>query len=224
MGTTRLFFRSVLTLGLVAVVSSYGLAAERSSAAPDESVLIRASRVMKARVVSTQGETLGQVHDVVLTPDLNGISYLAVSRGGFLGIGSTLHAIPWSAVSPGLNDETYVVPVTLEQFKQSKGFSSANWPGSAESIWPAASMDRGEAPVYSTQVAAYSGDVQDRRFSRITGRTAGRRQEVGDVHDTSMVTPADRLHHRISWRYAGPSEITAAAERHHVGAGLDVAR
>ena len=168
MGTTRLFIRSVLTLGLVAVVSSYGLAAERSSGAPDEATLKRASRVMNARVVSPQGDTLGRVHDIVLTPDLNGVSYAAVSRGGFLGIGNTLHAIPWSALSPGLNG-TLVAPITKAQFMQSRGFSPSGWPGSAESLWPASSMDRGEARTYSTRAAAYSGDVQQRRFTRIKG-------------------------------------------------------
>ena len=57
MGTTRLFLRSVLTLGLVAVVSSYGLAAERSSAAREETALKRASRIMNARVVSRKARS-----------------------------------------------------------------------------------------------------------------------------------------------------------------------
>jgi len=157
MGTTKLFIRSVLTLGLVAVVSGYGLAAERLSATPDEMALRRASSVMHSRLVSPQGETLGRVHDLVLTPDLNGISYVAVSRGGFLGIGTTLHAIPWSVLSPGLNG-TYVAPITKAQFMQSRGFSPSNWPNSAESLWPAASVDRGDEPVYSARAAAYSGD------------------------------------------------------------------
>jgi sporulation protein YlmC with PRC-barrel domain len=54
---------------------------------------------MDARVVSPQGENLGKVHDVVLTPDLNRISYVVVSTGGFLGMGNKLHAIPWSILS-----------------------------------------------------------------------------------------------------------------------------
>jgi sporulation protein YlmC with PRC-barrel domain len=195
-----LFIRSVLTLGLVAVVSSYGLAVERSSAVPDETVLKRASHIMDAKVVSPQGETLGRVHDVVLTPDLSGISYLAVSRGGFIGIGSTLHAIPWSAVSPGLNDETYVAPITVEQLKQSKGFSPGNWPNSAESLWPVSGMDRGEAPVYySTRAAAYSGDVQERRFSRIKGSNVNGvdGKKIGDVHDLVIAMDSGQIAYTV---------------------------
>jgi sporulation protein YlmC with PRC-barrel domain len=199
MSTTRLFIRSVLTLGLVAVVSGYGLAAERSRVTPDETVLKRASHIMGARVVSPQGETLGRVHDIVLTPDLNGISYLAVSRGGLLGLGATLHAIPWSAVNPGLNNETYVAPITVAQFKQSRGFSPGNWPNSAESLWPAARVDRGYEPAYSTRAAAYSGNVQERRFSRIKGSDVKGvdGKKIGDVHDLVLVMDTGRIAYTV---------------------------
>ncbi len=198
MGTTKLFLRSVLTLGLVTVVSGYGLAAERSSAAPGETVLKRASRVMNARVVSPQGETLGRVHDLVLTADLNGISYVAVSRGGFFGIGTTLHAIPWSVLSAGLNG-TYVAPITRAQFLQSRGFNPGNWPNSAESLWPAASVDRGEAPTYSTRAAAYSGDVQQRRFTRIRGSDVkgADGKKMGDVHDLVIAMDGGRIAYTV---------------------------
>jgi sporulation protein YlmC with PRC-barrel domain len=198
MGTTRLFIRSVLTLGLVAIASSYGLAAERSSAAPGDATLKRASRVMTARVVSPQGENLGEVHDLVLTPDLNGISYVAVSRGGVLGIGNTLHAIPWSVLSPGLNG-TLVAPITVAQFKQSRGFSPSSWPSSAESLWPASSMDRGETPAYSTRSAAYSGDVGHRRFSRIKGSDVkgADGKKIGDVRDLVIAMDTGRIAYTI---------------------------
>ncbi len=197
MGTTRLFIRSVLTLGLVAVVSGYGLAAERISAAPDEMVLKRASRIMNARIVSPQGENLGRVHDIVLTPDLSGISYLAVSRGGILGIGGTLHAVPWSVVSPGLNG-TYVAPITVEQFKQSRGFSPSSWPGSAESVWPAANLRREETPAYNPR-ATYTADVKKRRFTHIKGSEVKKAdgQKVGDVRDLVIATDTGRVAYTI---------------------------
>lgn len=193
MGTTRVYIRSLLTLGLVAVVSGYGWAAERNTASED-TTLQRASRVLNTRVVSPQGETLGKVHDLVLTPDLNGISYVAVSRGGFLGIGSALHAIPWSALSPGLNG-TYVAPITVVQFTQSRGFNPSNWPASAESFWPASSMNRGNEPAYSARAPAYSGDVSQRRFTRIKGSAAkgADGKKVGNVQDLVIAMDTGRI-------------------------------
>jgi sporulation protein YlmC with PRC-barrel domain len=198
MGTTRVYIRSVLTLGLVAVVSGYGWAAERGTTASDDATLQRASRVMNTRVVSPQGETLGKIHDLVLTPDLNGISYVAVSRGGFLGIGSALHAVPWSALSPGLNG-TYVAPITVVQFTQSRGFNPSHWPASAESFWPASSMTRGNEPASSARAAAYSGDVSQRRFTRIKGSAAkgADGKKVGSIQDLVLAMDTGRIMYTV---------------------------
>jgi sporulation protein YlmC with PRC-barrel domain len=153
---------------------------------------------MGARVVSPQGEKLGEVHDLVLTADLNGISYAVLSTGGFLGMGNTLHAIPWSVLSPGLNG-TYVAPITAAQLKQSHGFNPHNWPNSAESLWPAANVDRGGEPAYSTQAAPYSGDVQQRRFTRIKGDDVkgADGKKIGDVHDLVIVMDSGRIAYTI---------------------------
>ena len=69
-----------------------------------QQVLKRASHVMHAKVKSPDGKTLGQIDDLVLTPDLHSISYVAVSSGDMLGMGGTLHAVPWESLSQGVND------------------------------------------------------------------------------------------------------------------------
>ena len=234
MGTTRLFLRSVLTLGLVAVVSSYGLAAERSSAAREETALKRASRIMNARVVSPQGESLGRVHDIVLTPDLSGISYLAVSRGRIFGFGGTLHAIPWSAVSPGLNG-TFVAPITVEQFKQSRGFSPSSWPISAETVWPGSSMDRSSPSAASRRSGTYTVNVQNRRFTHIKWSDVKKAdgQKIGDVRDLVVALDTGRIAYTIvayggilglGERYAAVPENAITLEPAQGVARLDVSK
>jgi sporulation protein YlmC with PRC-barrel domain len=204
MGTTRLFVRGVLSLGLAAILSSYGLAAEPGNAANGQSYsgataatpqassmmgtqnegLKRASHVMHAKVKSPDGTSLGRIYDVVLTPDLNGISYVAVSRGGILGIGNTLYAIPWSSLSESVNG-TFAVPITGQEFKQSRGFSPAHWPSSAEGGWTV----QGREPVDRGQTVAASENIQNRRFTHIRGSdvkgTDGKK--VGNVHDLVIV-------------------------------------
>ena len=89
MGTTRFFSSAgVLALGLVALLSSYGLAAAgapsangpTATAVPVPGItglqnvnLVRASNVMHAKIKSPQGETLGQVFDIVLAPNCNAV-------------------------------------------------------------------------------------------------------------------------------------------------------
>jgi sporulation protein YlmC with PRC-barrel domain len=171
--------------------------APRSSSAMtanNEETLKRASRVMHAKVKSPDGKTLGRVHDLVLTPDLNGISYVAVSSDGFLGIGSTLHAVPWDSLSQSVND-AYSIPVTEQQFKQSKGFNTKYWPSSAEIGW----TRQGQEAAYRGQMAADSQSIQNRRFTRIKGSDAKGTdgKKVGDVHDLVIVMDTGRIAYDI---------------------------
>jgi sporulation protein YlmC with PRC-barrel domain len=204
--------RSVSAVGLMAVLLSYGLAvppgaaasgpvySDATAAAPqassrmatEEPILKRASRVMHARVKSPDGKTLGHIHDLVLAPDLNSISYAAVSTGGLLGLGSTLHAVPWSALSLGVND-TYAIPISEQQFKQSRGFSPAYWPSSAESFGLVQSMASGG------QTTETKADVQSRRFTRIKGSTvkASDGKNTGKVDDLVVGMDTGRIQFTI---------------------------
>ena len=213
MGTTRLL-RGAGALSLLAVLVSCTLAVQPGSAASGQSysdanaspprassattakegVLRRASRVMHAKVKSPDGKPLGRVHDLVLTPDLKGISYVAVSSGGVLGMGSTLHAVPWSSLSQSVNN-TYSIPISQQQLKQSKGFSSKYWPSSAETGW----MRQGQESVYRGQAVADSRDVQNRRFTCIKGSDAKGTdgKKIGDVHDLVIVMDTGRIAYDI---------------------------
>jgi sporulation protein YlmC with PRC-barrel domain len=195
-------------LTLVAVLASGALAAKPGSAASgqsysdanaasprassamtaNEQVLKKASHVMHAKVKSPDGKTLGQIDDLVLTSDLHGISYVAVSSGDVLGMGGNLHAVPWDSLSQGVND-AYVIPISEQQFKQSKGFNSKSWPSSAEIGW----TRQGEEPVYQGQVAAK--DVRNRRFTRIKGTDAKGTdgKKIGDIHDLVIVMDTGRI-------------------------------
>ncbi|MGH8588305.1 MAG: PRC-barrel domain-containing protein, partial [Gammaproteobacteria bacterium] len=59
----------------------------------------RAKAVIGMDVKNSQGEALGKIHDLVLNFDDGDIAYVVISSGGLLGIGDTLHAVPWKALS-----------------------------------------------------------------------------------------------------------------------------
>jgi sporulation protein YlmC with PRC-barrel domain len=96
--------------------------------------LVRTSELIGKEVKGTQGETLGRIHDIVLAPDYQSVSYVALSYGGVFGINSRLYAIPWQAlrVTPG-GDVT--MAATKDQFSQAPGFTNRNWPSQAETRW-----------------------------------------------------------------------------------------
>jgi sporulation protein YlmC with PRC-barrel domain len=53
----------------------------------------RASKLIGAPVYNEQGERVGSIDDLIVTPD-RALSYAIVSVGGFLGLGGRLVAIP----------------------------------------------------------------------------------------------------------------------------------
>ncbi len=212
MGTTRLFQRGVLVLGPAALVAGYGLAAERAPAnngssnqssdmnaatspmmGAQSTDLVRASRVVGAKIKSPQGETLGHVSDIVLTPDLDSVSYVALSRGGVFGMGNLMYAIPWSALSRGVNG-TFVAPITAQQLEQSRGFDQDNWPSRPSAAW----MVQDQQYLYGEQ-AANGGSVFTRRFSRLKGTNvkASEGDKVGDITDLAIAMDTGQIAYTI---------------------------
>ncbi|WP_175130697.1 PRC-barrel domain-containing protein, partial [Paraburkholderia rhynchosiae] len=51
------------------------------------------------QVVSSDGEDVGKISDIMLDVRSGRIAYAVLSEGGFLGMGTNLHAIPWNALT-----------------------------------------------------------------------------------------------------------------------------
>jgi sporulation protein YlmC with PRC-barrel domain len=132
-----------------------------------------------------QGQTLGTIYDVVLTPDLDQISYLALSRGGLFGIGRNLYAIPWSRVELGAGG-SYILPVSEQEFTHWRGFRPSAWPSDPAREWVAEGAGTSEQMTMRSQTSDQSRSAQLRRVSRIKGfpvktpeeRNAGRIQDL----------------------------------------------
>jgi sporulation protein YlmC with PRC-barrel domain len=120
---------------------------------------------------------LGRIHDIVLTPDLQSVSYVVVSRGGFLGIGNELHAVPWSDVRVGVGN-AYILPITKDQFIVSKGFTHGYWPTSV-------TLNSSGQIVYPAATRQESREVQHQRVSKLIGMNVKDPQgkTAGDIRD-----------------------------------------
>jgi sporulation protein YlmC with PRC-barrel domain len=199
--------RPILVLSLTAALSGYVLAdessdnqqmnnstanqgqvsAQQAASMPRSNVVLqRATRLIGSKVKSPQGETLGTIYDIVLTPDRNSISYVALSRGGIFGIGRKLYAVPWSAMQEGPG-YTHYLPISAAQLDTGKGFSQAYWPTSAERGWLTGSSEAAE-PTYRAPTPTESRQVQNRRVSKIIGLTVDERngQRVGSIEDLAI--------------------------------------
>ena len=88
-------------------------------------------------IVNSAGDDVGEVHDIVLDGQTGRVRYLAVTYGGFLGIGDKLFAVPYEAfqyqVDPNdADDHVFVLNVTKQQLEGAQGFDQDNWPNFAD--------------------------------------------------------------------------------------------
>jgi sporulation protein YlmC with PRC-barrel domain len=163
MSNARTLSRGLLIVGLVAALCACGLAAQgattqqgqatppgaaqpgaaRPQTAPEAApspgmaqgmMLERTSKLIGKEVKDPQGQKLGVIHDIVLTPDYQQVSYVAFSSGGVFGVGRKLHAIPWQALHVSTTG-AITLSTTPEQLKQAASFPNENWPSQGDSQW-----------------------------------------------------------------------------------------
>ena len=88
-------------------------------------------------VVDANGESLGVLAHLMLDVGEGRIAYAIVGRGGVLGIGEKLHAIPWSAFSVDAQRNRLVLGIDGETLDRAPAFDRAQWPGTADPSWQA---------------------------------------------------------------------------------------
>ena len=89
------------------------------------------------KVIASDGEEVGKISDIMLDVRSGRVAYAVLSEGGFLGMGTTLHAIPWSALTLDTDEECFRVDITAQQLKDDPGFDKDHWPSMADATWGA---------------------------------------------------------------------------------------
>lgn len=103
--------------------------AQREADAPHtQQGFARASRVLEMGVRNAQGQELGDISEIVVDPVTAQVKYLVLTTGETLGLGGTLHAVPWQAFSPGGQADTLVLNISREMLTKTVGFDDDHWP------------------------------------------------------------------------------------------------
>ena len=89
------------------------------------------------KVVTSDGEDVGKISDIMLDVRNGRIAYAVLSEGGFLGMGTTLHAIPWNALTLDTGEKCFHVDIAAQQLKDDPGFDKDHWPSMADTTWGA---------------------------------------------------------------------------------------
>ncbi|MEM5425934.1 MULTISPECIES: PRC-barrel domain-containing protein [Paraburkholderia] len=87
------------------------------------------------KVYSSDGEHVGKISDIMLDVRSARVAYAVLSEGGFLGMGTTLHAIPWSALTLDTAEKCFRVDQTAQRIKDDPGFDKDHWPSMADVSW-----------------------------------------------------------------------------------------
>jgi sporulation protein YlmC with PRC-barrel domain len=86
-------------------------------------------------VLNLSGEKLGTLLDIMVDVPNGRIAYAVLARGGVMGMGDKLFAIPWSALTLDTDRKCFLLDIDLERLRNSAGFDKDNWPRTADPSW-----------------------------------------------------------------------------------------
>ena len=82
----------------------------------------------KVSVRNNDGDTLGEVHDIVMDIQTGHIAYAVLSSGGFLGIGEKYLPVPYEALQYDRKNNNYLMHISKEKFQDAPHIDRKKWP------------------------------------------------------------------------------------------------
>lgn len=86
-------------------------------------------------IKNTQGESLGDLKDLMIDLGTGNIGYAVVSFGGVLGMGAKLFAVPWNSMRVDHDSKCLILDVSKERLKDAPGFDKDNWPNFSDATF-----------------------------------------------------------------------------------------
>jgi len=125
--------------------------------------VMAASTLDGDRVLSSDGDEVGKVKEIMLDVESGRIAYMVISSGGFLGIGDKLLAVPWNALTLDAARKCFVIALNSERVKNAPGFDKGEWPSMADRTW-ASSVHQyyGREPYWGNDAASLPLDEPGR--------------------------------------------------------------
>ncbi|MGV8942409.1 MAG: PRC-barrel domain-containing protein [Lysobacter sp.] len=89
---------------------------------------LSASSLIGDSIKNPQGESLGDLKELMIDLGTGNVGYAVVAFGGVLGMGEKLFAVPWQALKVDHQDKCLVLNVSADRLKDAPGFDKDNWP------------------------------------------------------------------------------------------------
>lgn len=97
--------------------------------------VVRTGDVIGKKVVDSEHDELGTIEEIVLDKLTGKARYAVLSFGGFLGIGDTLHTLPWEILDYCKEEDSFQINVSKDKLSASPGFDKDSWPDFADTTW-----------------------------------------------------------------------------------------
>jgi sporulation protein YlmC with PRC-barrel domain len=97
--------------------------------------VLGASTLTGDAVQNTAGEDLGKIEEIMIDIETGRVGYCVVSFGGFLGMGTKLFAVPYSALTVDTDKKCFVLNVSKDRLKEAPGFDKDKWPDMTDRTW-----------------------------------------------------------------------------------------
>ena len=96
---------------------------------------LSASSLIGDGVRNAQGESLGNLKELMVDVERGQIAYAVLDFGGVLGVGNKLFAVPWQAFDVDEKDHKLVLNIDKDRLKNAEGFDKNDWPDTADLNW-----------------------------------------------------------------------------------------
>jgi sporulation protein YlmC with PRC-barrel domain len=89
--------------------------------------LVTGKNIIGKDVVSSSGDELGEINDLLIATKPGRVKYVVLSRGGLAGVGDTLYAIPFPAFDFDAVEKRFMLPVSEDQIKNAPKLEGTDW-------------------------------------------------------------------------------------------------
>lgn len=101
----------------------------------NETQVLSASTMIGDKVINRQGESLGDIKELMIDMDSGRVAYAVLSFGGVMGLGDKLFAIPFQSLQLRPDHHDFVLDIDKDRLKNAPGFDKNNWPSTADRKW-----------------------------------------------------------------------------------------
>lgn len=93
---------------------------------------LSASTLSGDAIKNPQGDSLGDLKDIMINTSTGKVAYAVLSYGGILGMGDKLFAVPRESLAVDGENKCLILNVSKERLKDAPGFDKDRWPNFAD--------------------------------------------------------------------------------------------